>query len=80
LTNLIVNSGDAIDDGGAITITARENAPYAPTLSSGWLQVTDTGCGIATELIPRIFDPDVGAAAPGAGTGPGRASRRFTGS
>jgi nitrogen fixation/metabolism regulation signal transduction histidine kinase len=76
LTNLLVNSRDAIDDGGAITITitARENAPYAPTLSSGWLQVTDTGCGIATELIPRIFDPDVGAAAPGAGTGPGLAT------
>jgi signal transduction histidine kinase len=76
LLNLVANSRDAMDGAGAITITvtARGSAPSDPSLSSGWLQVTDTGCGIADDLIPRLFEPYVASEPHERGTGPGLAT------
>ena len=61
LLNLVVNSRDAIETTGSITITTRtDEPPHLPRdagAASGWLQVADTGTGIAEELLPLIFEP-----------------------
>jgi signal transduction histidine kinase len=35
------------------------------------VSIADTGCGIAAELLPRIFDPFFSTRGPGQGTGMG---------
>ncbi len=51
LVNLILNSIQAIDDGGKIYITSG--------LKDGHVEVTvkDTGCGISQENLEKIFEP-----------------------
>jgi PAS domain S-box-containing protein len=63
LVNLIVNSRDAMPDGGTITITAR-NVRLQPEDTSERLCgefvaliVTDTGCGIEPDILPKVFEP-----------------------
>ncbi|HUO61533.1 MAG TPA: ATP-binding protein [Candidatus Acidoferrales bacterium] len=57
LSNLLVNSLDAIEPGGIIrihisrTICAKTGQRYIRTT------VADNGCGIAPETMPRIFEP-----------------------
>lgn len=76
--NLVVNSRDAIQGKGSITVgTAVEN----PTGNSqdldglfGWIQVVDTGSGIPEHIRPRIFDPFFSTKAPGEGSGLGLAT------
>lgn len=67
--NLIVNAAQAIPDGKAdqnsITLTVREQG------ASIHVSVKDTGCGIAPEHLPRIFDPFFSTKAVGEGTGLG---------
>ncbi|MFQ5740209.1 MAG: nitrogen regulation protein NR(II) [Acidobacteriota bacterium] len=69
--NLIINASEAIGDGkGLITIqtglvagrniTGRDTVLYRETASeTDWvfLEVSDTGCGMASETVSRIFDP-----------------------
>ena len=80
LVNLVVNSDDAIDGVGTITIsTAAIDPPGKETGRhgigpTGRLQVTDTGSGIPAEVMPRIFDPFFSTKPPEAGSGLGLAT------
>ena len=80
--NLAVNARDAMDGGGALTITtenyqnekAREIA--SEDMPPGeWIliKVTDSGCGISKENLTRIFEPFFTTKDVGQGTGLGLA-------
>ena len=79
LLNLCINARDAMPDGGRITIeTANkwldERAARERELSPGQyisLCVTDTGTGMAPEVIKRAFDPFFTTKPLGQGTGLG---------
>ncbi|WP_448188236.1 sensor histidine kinase [Azospirillum sp. sgz301742] len=69
LTNLLLNAlVHAFPDasGGRITIAAREDAPNSIELT-----VSDDGCGIAPDLLPRVFDPFVTTRRSAGGSGLG---------
>lgn len=64
--NLLVNAAHAIHtERGTITIRTGVSGPEV------WVEVTDTGCGIAAENLGRIFDPFFTTKAVGQGTGLG---------
>ncbi|MHB8383013.1 MAG: sensor histidine kinase, partial [Candidatus Binataceae bacterium] len=65
ITNLVGNSLRYTPAGGRITIELQRDGQIARTI------VTDTGRGIAPELMPRIFEPY--AQFPGAGAAMGSA-------
>jgi two-component system, NtrC family, sensor kinase len=65
MMNLVTNSLDAMPEGGTLTIHAR------PSADGVHVEVSDTGIGIAKDLLPRIFDPWVTTKAVGRGTGLG---------
>jgi len=77
-TNIIVNSIDAMPAGGRITIKLEEQyidrpvLPYMPEKNK-WAVVTvsDTGEGIAPEVLPHIFEPFFTTKPFGKGTGLG---------
>jgi PAS domain S-box-containing protein len=80
LTNLANNARDAMPRGGRLQIatTAAElDADYAalhPEASPGCyivIEVSDTGIGIAPDIIGRIFEPFFTTKEPGKGTGLG---------
>ena len=83
LLNLTVNARDAMPKGGQIIIetsavefdevTAKLN-PQARSGSFVCLSVTDTGCGIPPEILPRIFEPFFTTKEVGKGTGLGLAT------
>jgi signal transduction histidine kinase len=50
-TNIIVNSTQALDKGGTITIQISEQDGYAV------VQIRDTGPGIPPDILPKIFEP-----------------------
>ena len=59
ILNLIFNARDAMPHGGTLSVTATDESLSrgAGTARNGVrLRVTDSGCGIAPELLPRIFD------------------------
>jgi PAS domain S-box-containing protein len=60
--NLITNARDAMPDGGTLTISlqpATAQSPDDPRLESSFalLRVTDTGGGMAPDVIGRVFEP-----------------------
>ncbi len=56
LMNLLVNAADAIDEkGGEIIIEARNSNINGSEYLT--IEVTDTGCGIASENLTKIFEP-----------------------
>jgi signal transduction histidine kinase len=65
MLNLVNNSLDAMPDGGELGIRAH------PVDGRVHIEITDTGRGIAAELLPRIFEPWVTTKPPGRGTGLG---------
>jgi two-component system cell cycle sensor histidine kinase/response regulator CckA len=80
LVNLAVNARDAISGTGTITVETSErvideNASKAHAdLAPGRyvrINVTDTGCGMSTEVVSRVFEPFFTTKGPGAGTGLG---------
>lgn len=65
--NLLVNAGQAISNKGTISISTGH------TEHELYVQITDTGSGIAPENLKRIFDPFFTTKAVGTGTGLGLA-------
>jgi signal transduction histidine kinase len=73
LVNLIQNAADAMPGGGEIAITAKTVRPPQAPFAGVALEVTDTGTGIAPEVLPRIFDLFFTTKPQGRGTGMGLA-------
>ena len=83
ILNLAVNAGHAMPDGGKLTIrtanvTAEESQRYAykgmPASDYVMVEVTDTGTGIAPEIMDKIFLPFFSTKEVGKGTGLGLAT------
>ena len=78
LVNLVVNSRDAIEGPGEVTVSTSSNnpgvAPQEVEGPCGWLQVSDTGCGIPDDVRRRMFDPFFSTKSVGTGTGLGLAT------
>lgn len=53
LMNLLLNAAEATPEGGRITVSASK-LTYVDSLE---LRVSDTGCGIAPEVLAHIFEP-----------------------
>jgi two-component system cell cycle sensor histidine kinase/response regulator CckA len=80
LLNLCVNARDAMPKGGKLTLAAdnvelsaeeTKDIPHSRSGSFVMLLVSDTGTGIAPEILPNIFDAFFTTKAPGKGTGLG---------
>jgi len=80
LLNLIVNARDALPNGGEIRIAARnlrlpgagrDDVPLAGEFVA--LDVSDSGKGIAPDVLPRVFEPFFTTKAVGRGSGLGLA-------
>ncbi len=81
LLNLCVNARDAMPEGGILTLEAESldgsvlaDLPAtgdAPPARCVVVRVTDTGTGIAPEVLERIFDPFFTTKEPESGTGLG---------
>jgi len=75
LMNLVTNARDAMPDGGRVTIAVRDRLARAhdhPELDEGphvELSVSDTGHGIAKEVLPHVFEPFYTTKAHGTGLG-----------
>ncbi|MFQ5630100.1 MAG: ATP-binding protein [bacterium] len=63
--NMVINASQAIKDKGEITISTYKKANKA------YIEIKDTGAGIAKENLDRIFDPGFTTKGVGIGTGLG---------
>lgn len=70
ILNLVINASEAMGDrSGTITLATAARALDGTTVAAGWLPappgpgryaelaVVDNGCGIAPDILPRIFEP-----------------------
>lgn len=82
LINLCVNARDAMPKGGNLTIRTRNftgedvvalNAPDVPAEDHVVIEVSDTGTGIAPDIMDKIFEPFFTTKEVGKGTGLGLA-------
>jgi two-component system NtrC family sensor kinase len=67
LINLIMNACAAMNGEGVLTFRTFRDKPN----KRAYLEVSDNGCGIAEENLPKIFDPFFTTKEPGKGTGLG---------
>lgn len=67
IINLVMNAGAAMKGEGVLTLKAFRDKPNRKVC----LEVSDTGCGIPEENLPKIFDPFFTTKEPGKGTGLG---------
>jgi CheY-like chemotaxis protein len=83
LMNLAVNSRDAMPKGGRLLIETSETVVEENAVGANLnvtpgryvcLRVSDTGCGIPPDVLPRIFDPFFTTKEEGKGTGLGLAT------
>ncbi|MBW2513611.1 MAG: histidine kinase [Deltaproteobacteria bacterium] len=65
LLNIINNAGDAIKDSGAITISTASDSDHA------LVNITDSGHGMTSDQVKKIFDPFYTTKDVGKGTGLG---------
>jgi two-component system cell cycle sensor histidine kinase/response regulator CckA len=81
--NLVVNAGDAMPNGGALTIATRNAMVTSPhthrygLMKAGHyvvLSVKDTGSGMDERVLEHLFEPFFTTKAPGHGTGLGLAT------
>ncbi|MBI2307096.1 MAG: PAS-domain containing protein [Rhodocyclales bacterium] len=63
LLALLHNAGDAIGNGGTITLRCGEDGDNV------FVEIVDDGCGIAKEVMPHLFDPFFTTKPVGSGTG-----------
>jgi len=63
--NILVNAAHAIDDKGEIRVNTMADNGHVE------IRISDTGCGIAPEVIPKIYDPFFTTKDVGKGTGLG---------
>lgn len=82
LLNLCVNGQDAMPQGGVlslsnspVTLTEAQKSKASASGAHEWMRCTvrDTGCGIAPEHLPHIFEPFYTTKKDGKGTGLGLA-------
>jgi len=66
-TNMIINATQAMDGKGTITIAASKDKKEGKI----YVEISDTGCGIPQENIPKIFEPFFTTKEEGKGTGLG---------
>jgi two-component system NtrC family sensor kinase len=76
LVNIAVNARDAMPDGGAFTVSARNvptgrGRPGRPIGDHVELSLADSGSGIPPDVVKKIFDPFFTTKAVGKGTGLG---------
>jgi two-component system NtrC family sensor kinase len=71
-TNLIINATQAMDGKGNITVRTNKDKSRGKI----YIEISDTGCGISEENLPRIFDPFFTTKEEGKGTGLGLSTVR----
>jgi CheY-like chemotaxis protein/two-component sensor histidine kinase len=73
--NICVNARDAMPEGGAIRIEARnaEGAPFPESPDSVTLSIADTGVGMPKDVVARAFEPFFTTKEIGKGSGLGLA-------
>src|SRR5262249_11177932 len=73
IINLVINSRDAMPKGGVITIETSKT--YSPKADDNQeyvsLCVTDSGCGITSDVLEKVFEPFFTTKPQGVGTGLG---------
>ncbi len=75
ILNMAVNARDAMPEGGALAISARNvtTTPVGSETPGDFISITvsDTGEGIAADLLPKVFEPFFTTKAVNKGTGLG---------
>jgi two-component system NtrC family sensor kinase len=77
IINLVINAIDAMERKGTLTLRTycdkgkKRGVGKPGAAGFAYLEVSDTGCGISEENLPRIFDPFFTTKDPGKGTGLG---------
>jgi len=74
LLNLALNARDAMPKGGRLDIALGVEAAGRGEGEAACIRVSDTGCGIPADVLPRIFEPFFTTKAQGKGTGLGLAT------
>jgi signal transduction histidine kinase len=76
--NLVTNAGHAVTEGGTITLSAwGESSPAAGgVIDRAMIEVRDDGCGMAPDVLARLFEPWFSTRAGARGHGLGMATVR----